>query len=209
MAPAIESFRNSFPDLRTMPSVYLLHSLGEMDGGTRMFGDRHYLIFGADVMVAAHDFDDERPFLHHELFHVYHEQFFPSCDKVWCNLWAEGLAVHVAHVLNPEASDSQLLLTAPEPIRAQVDEHLADVICAVQARFDSSDSSDVGALFSFERLSPTVPPRAGYYVGLLIAERVAAGRRLGDLARLPPAEAHDLVRSALDDLADCEVSSAV
>jgi hypothetical protein len=49
------------------------------------------LVFGADVMVSAHDYGDEEPFLHHQLFHVYHQQFFPECDQVWCGLWTEGL----------------------------------------------------------------------------------------------------------------------
>ena len=56
--------------------------------------------------------------MHHELFHLYHSRAFEGCDAVWCGLWREGLAVHVAAELNPGASDAELVLTMPVPLRA-------------------------------------------------------------------------------------------
>jgi hypothetical protein len=201
--PAIDAFRRAFPDLEIKTPVYLLHSLGEMDGGTRTLGGREVLIFGADVMASVHTFDDETPFLHHELFHVHHQRFFPECDKVWCALWTEGLAVYVAQQLNPSASDDQLLLTEPEPIRAQVDAHLAEAVCAARSRLDSNASDDLRALFSFKRLSSAVPPRAGYYIGYLAVRSAGAARSIDQLARLPPAEVRPLLEKQLAELANC------
>jgi hypothetical protein len=208
LRPAIRSFHAALPDMQTMPPVYLLHSLGEMDGGTRMLGGRIVLMFGADVMVSEHDYEDEAPFLHHELFHVYHQQFFPGCDQVWCALWTEGLAVYAAQQLNPRASDSQLLLTAPEPIRPQVDAHLEEAVCAVRTRLSSNDSSDLRAFFSFGRLSATVPPRAGYYIGYLVAKRAGAAHSVAELAHLSPAEVRPLLRQLLDTLVRLPMTSA-
>ncbi|HEY4366687.1 MAG TPA: hypothetical protein VGN07_05585 [Steroidobacteraceae bacterium] len=204
LRPALETFRRAFPDVQALPPVYLLHSLGEMDGGTRKLGGKLVLIFGADVMVTAHDFKDEQPFLHHELFHVYHQHYFPECTQVWCGLWLEGLAVYVAQQLNPQSSDSQLLLMQPEPIRAQVDAHLQDAICAARARLSSSDDADMDALFSFKRLNADVPPRAGYYIGYLAAKQAGKTRSLSELAHLSQAEARPVLERALAQIAKCQ-----
>ncbi|MFO1311384.1 MAG: hypothetical protein U1F41_04895 [Burkholderiales bacterium] len=44
--PARDAFVGAFPDLGPIDDVYLLHSLGEMDGGTRTIGGRRYLVRG-------------------------------------------------------------------------------------------------------------------------------------------------------------------
>jgi hypothetical protein len=201
--PALDKFRRTFPDMHALPPVYLLHSLGEMDGGTRELGGRVVLIFGADVMARAHDFVDEEPFLDHELFHVYHQHYFPGCEEVWCGLWSEGLAVYVAQQMNPQSSDSQLLLTQPEPIRAEVDVHLNESVCAARKRLSSKQESDMEALFSFKRLSANIPPRAGYYIGFLAAKQAAKTRSLVELAHLSPAQVRPVLEQALDALAPC------
>ena len=71
-----------------------------MDGGTRSVKGQRYLVFGADVMARVTTPGRERPFFHHELFHVYNEKFFSECDPLWCALWMEGLAVYVSERLN-------------------------------------------------------------------------------------------------------------
>lgn len=46
----IATFTAIFPDYRPQVETWFLHSLGEMDGGTREFNGHHYLMFGADMM---------------------------------------------------------------------------------------------------------------------------------------------------------------
>ncbi|MEO9132085.1 MAG: hypothetical protein ABI240_12855 [Sphingomonas sp.] len=86
-------FRSFFPDYRLTMPVYLVHSLGEMDGGTRTLNGHQAAIFGADVIARIHDETTIGPFLDHELFHLYHASYFPDCDALWCSLWEEELAV--------------------------------------------------------------------------------------------------------------------
>ena len=200
--PALQDFERALPGLRALPPIYLLHSLGEMDGGTRGFTGGTVLIFGADVM-ATHEFTDERPFLHHELFHVYHQQFFTGCEELWCSLWSEGLAVYAAQQLNPTASDGQLLLTQPEPIRAKVDANLARVVCKIRTLLDSKAPGERQGLFSFERFDEVTPPRAGYYVGYLAARRAGTRQSLDALARLSNNEAKSVVSTALAEVVTC------
>lgn len=203
LTPAYASFTRAFPDMGDIGDVYLLHSLGEMDGGTRPFDGRQYLIFGADVMGRSHPYQDEEPFFHHELFHVYHQRTFPGCEAIWCALWSEGLAVHVARSLNPEATADQLLLTVPENIPPAVDSNLQEAVCAVRDRFDSVRQSDNAALFSFGRLNERLPPRFGYYVGYLVAREAGRTRSLQQLAHLTPDQARPIIEAALSRLATC------
>ena len=186
------------------PPIYLVHSLGEFDGGTRDLPGGSRLLFGADVIAKIHTGDHAiQPFFHHELFHILHHRRFAGCDQVWCNLWSEGLAVYVASELNPGASDEALLLTLPEPIRPAVEKDRAAAVCAVAQRLNSTDPKDYAGLFSFERLRPSRPPRFGYYVGYLTAQELARTRSLDDLAHLDVDHARPLVAAALGRLADC------
>lgn len=203
IAPAFASFRGAFPDARPVGDIYLLHSLGEMDGGTRSFSTGVHLIFGADVMGRAHPYDDEEPFFHHELFHTYHLRNFSDCGSVWCALWIECLAVYAAKTLNPGATDEQLLLTIPEPIPADVDANLAEAVCLIKARINSRDSADLRALFSFSRMNERLPPRFGYYVGYLVAREAGRTRSLQELAAMNNLQAAPIVDAALGQLAVC------
>jgi hypothetical protein len=189
--------------MRGYPPVYLVNSLGEFDGGTREVGGRTVLMFGADVIARIHMDHDIQPFFHHELFHLYHHRYFPECEPIWCGLWAEGLATYAARTLNPKASDAELLLTTPEPLRAAVEKDRKGAVCAVTARLESTSQKDYGALFSSDRLSPTLPPRFGYYVGYLVAEEIGRTHTLKQMAQMKPPQARRAVDAALARLADC------
>ena len=177
-----------------------------MDGGTRDLPSGTALIFGADVIVRIHPDDRLMPLFDHELFHVYQSQTtkIQDCDQVWCSLWVEGLAVYVAQRLNPGATDAELLLTFPEPIRPAIDGHRGEAICTVLAKLGSRDEKDMGAMFSTGRLSPNLPPRFGYYVGYLVARDLGRSRSLETLARLQGPALRTLIARSLANLASCK-----
>jgi hypothetical protein len=54
-----------------------------------------------------------------------------------------------------------------------------------------------------EPLSPNLPRRFGYYVGLLVVSDVGKHRTLKQLAALTPDQAHKLVIESLSRMADC------
>ena len=206
LAPAYDSFERAFPDLRPVGPIYIVHSIGEFDGGTRNVSGQSRLLFGADVMAQVHHFGDETPFFQHELFHVYHAQFFSECEEMWCVLWSEGLAVLVAQRLNPRATDAELLLTSPQPIRPEVDRNRSAAVCAVASRLSSTDSADYASLFSNSSPIANLPPRFGYYVGYLVATEAARVRSITELAHLDNKNAGDLVTATLAQLAHCRGS---
>ena len=203
LAPARTSFEAQFGSMRGYPPIYLVNSLGEFDGATRELPEGTRLVFGADVIARVHGDGKIQPFFHHELFHLMHNRTFPECDQIWCGLWAEGLATHVARTLNPDASDAELLLTLPEPIRPAVDASRDHAICAITARLDSTDPKDYRAIFSNGRLDARLPPRFGYYVGLLVAEELGRTRDLKQLAALDHAAVRPLIERTLRTMGTC------
>ncbi len=203
LEPAIASFVGTFRDFRSVGHIALLHSLGEMDAGTRTVSGQSYLVFGADVMARLHAPGNERPFFHHELFHVYNEQFIGNCEPLWCALWTEGLAVYVSEQLNPGATDADLLLTSPGPIRAAVDANLAHAVCVIRARLDSTTEPDYASFFLGNSSFEDLPPRAGYYVGYLALKQAGKSHSLSALAHLSQQQARAALDDALTGLATC------
>lgn len=88
------SFKATFPDFEPPEDIYVVHSLGEMDGGTRPIDGKDILIFGIDRMALEHGDGNESAFFDHELFHHYHLPRVAECGthSVWSSLWVEGLA---------------------------------------------------------------------------------------------------------------------
>lgn len=202
---AVVRFEDAFPDAGHLGDIYLVHSLGEMDGGMRDLDGRRYLIFGAEMIARYHPPGQEEPFFSHELFHRYHSRWFSDCEQLWCGVWAEGLAVLAAEHLHPGASDEALLLATPEPLRAPVDADRSAAVCAIVSRLDSTNARDQAAILSAGdgRLSPRLPPRFGYYVGYLAAREAARARPLAELARLSPQDARQTLAAGLAALAAC------
>lgn len=197
-------FREAFPDFRPAVPIYLVHSLGEMDGGGRTLRGREVMVFGADVIARIHDAKSIGPFFDHELFHIYHGQHFADCGELWCSLWIEGLAVYVAARMNPSADDAGLLLTQPRPIRPEVEARLGEVVSFTQAKFASKDAADIRAFFMGGSSATTpYPPRFGYYLGYRLAAAIGAKHDLQALAKMPPAEVRPLLQEALAKLAPC------
>jgi hypothetical protein len=57
-------------------------------------------------------------------------------------------------------------------------------------------------------LSPNLPRRFGYYVGLMVVTDVGRHRTLKQLAALTPDEVHKLVEQSLSRMADCPLATA-
>ena len=204
IAPAQASFERAFGPMTGYPPVLLVNSLGEFDGGTRTLNGKGYLMFGADMIDRIYKSTPIQPFFHHELFHLYHGRTFEECEPIWCSLWSEGLAVHVAKTLNPDANDASLLLTFPVSLREAVEKDRRGAICSVVAKLDSTKDEDYPPLFQ-GRPNPggAFPPRYGYYVGYLVAQDLGRTRSLKQLAALKASEVRPLVEASLRRMADC------
>ena len=198
LATATARFRRVFPRFASPFPIYLYHSLGERDGGTDYLepGHRHVMLFGADMIVALHADSSLQPFLDHELFHLQHATAFADCDQFWCVLWQEGLAVNAAATMTPGATDHQLTLDVPAPIRAPTDARWPVALCYAAENFDSTEGNAVAnALQSGTQPPRGLPVRFGYYLGYRLS--LATGRNIAALAPLDNEHARVLLRATL------------
>lgn len=200
LSSAVKRFRTLFPDFVPPLPIYLVHSLGMRDGGSDIMRGRKVMLFGADVIARIHNDDSLRPFLDHELFHLEHARHFADCDQLWCPLWQEGLATYAASAMTPGATDHQLLLDQPAPIRAATDARWAEALCWISTRFDSVRGDDSDAAFTGGVEPSGLPSRFGYYVGMRIVAEAVKRRSLPELARLDDKAARPLVGAALGTL---------
>ncbi len=192
------SFIKSVPGLNKDFDIYITHSFGEMDGGTRRIGDKIYFILGVDGMIKYHkDFSSEIPFFHHELFHVYHGQYLPEEDILWVALWAEGLATYVSEQLNPQASMKDLMLDLPEgmigKIQANIDYHWMDLT----EKLTSKNEVDYETYFLLSSKDKKIVKRAGYYLGYLLAKEIGRTRSVPQMAQMRSDEILPLLKATI------------
>ncbi|MEH3099743.1 hypothetical protein [Sphingomonas adhaesiva] len=195
---AIGRFRQVFPDFAAPLPIYLYHSLGQRDGGSDylQLGKRHVMLFGADMIAKYHSDDSFEPFLIHEIFHLEHARHFADCDQLWCTVWQEGLAVNATATMMPHATDHQLLLDIPTPVRAPMEARWTDALCFVAAHFDDTDSAATASALQMGGKPPDgLPDRFGYYVGFRLAQ--ATGLKITQLSRLGNMDARTVARDGL------------
>jgi hypothetical protein len=197
---SVQHFRHVFPNFEPPMPIILAHDLGERDGGSARIGGRKVMIFGADLIAKYHDEATIRPFIDHELFHLEHARYFADCDQLWCPLWQEGLATDAASTMNPGATDHQLILDIPRPIRAESDANWNDALCRVSNAFDSDDPQAISDAFLGSRHPVGLPPRYGYYVGFRIAMVAQREVPIQSLVHLNDEAARPVVRRALISL---------
>lgn len=197
----LNSFSESLPDLNKDFDIYITHSFGEMDGGTRKIGNKIYFILGIDGMVKYHKgFESEIPFFHHELFHVYHGQYLPEEQVLWIALWAEGLATYASQKLNPSASMKDLMLDIPEGMVSRIDNQLEFHWDDLSKKLESKTDADYETYFLMSSKDKKIIPRSGYYLGYLIAVELGKDRSVAELAKLKPTEILPLMKTAISRL---------
>ena len=123
-------------------------------------------------------------------------ELWPRVNSGLCLL--DRAAVLLSDAENESATDAQLLLVEPVPLRAAVEANRKEAFELVLARLDSTDGS---ALFGGRSTSGSLPSRAGYYIGYLVAREAAKTHSLEQLAAMPEAEVRPLIRSVVQRLA--------
>lgn len=198
----MKTFNATFPNYRNTVPIYLVHSLGEMDGGPRELNGKVHLIFGADMMASLNPDGNAAPLFHHELFHIMHRQKF-ACDTqpVWAALWGEGLAVYASEVMNPGANEKELLLDYPQGMAIDTRARLPAAWANALSVLDSTDEKVAVEMFTMSGKDASLPVRRGYYLGYLVAKEAGKTRGLAELAALDCKQAGELVHEIVRKLA--------
>ena len=193
-------FQKNFDDFNLGFDIHIMHSLGEMDGGSRTIEGKQYFIFGVDSIARFHDFPNDKPFFAHEFLHFYQAQFFSGPEMIWTALWTEGLATYISEVLNPGASPAEILLDFPKGMIADCDKILPELWRRIDSLLTSSSEEEYEKFFLLSSKDPQVPRRAGYYLGYLVAKQFHAGESLKDLAKLQGPILLARIRAAIEVL---------
>lgn len=197
----LESFIAAVPGLDRNFDVYITHSFGDMDGGTRKIGDKVYFILGIEGMVKYHrGFSSEIPFFHHELFHVYHGQYLPEEQVMWIALWAEGLATYASEKLNPKASMKDMMLDLPEGMVKRIDGDLNYHWKDLKSKMTSKKDDDYETYFLMSSKGKRITTRAGYYLGYLLAKDLGKTKSLPELAQMNPKEILPMLEKKMVEL---------
>jgi hypothetical protein len=115
----IAGFRKSFPDFHCDFPIYLMISLGHMDGAGRVVGATPALVLGVEMIDRIEAPAQTPVFFAHELFHRYNYRVAGFSDDpgdrqpIWRTLWAEGLATYVSAELNPDHPLSDAMIFPP------------------------------------------------------------------------------------------------
>ncbi len=207
IARGVARFRR-LPGFRCGFDIYLADTLGAMDGAGRVVDGRPALVIGVDALQAERNKISLRVFLSHELFHRYHYEVGGFSDDpadrqaIWRALWAEGLATYASKVLTPGASTSEALML-PKDLEARAAPMTGQIAAALLAASDRIDADVFRTYFTSGGAEVTqrgLPWRSGYYIGYLVAERLAHRFSLAQLAHLRNGEAHRLVLETLRQL---------
>jgi hypothetical protein len=209
-------FEVQAPDLKAGAQVYLLPAPRTAVGGAvRPLKDVDLVVFGvqevASTLGTRTGFD---VLVHHELTHLYHQQvnaemrtmiaevylppYATGGAKLYQVLWLEGLAVYTSRLLNPGAPDKEVLLS--DEVAADVKSRWPRLGGDIRDHLDSSQKADIDA-YLFDSVSGKgIPRRAGYFVGMLVAQRLAKDYPYAKLCRLAGPKLREEIERALRDL---------
>ena len=201
----MQEFRQTFPDYRCDFTFYIAPSFGNMDGSAATVNGQHRIIFAPDVIPRFHKLNELKVLIDHETFHIYHhqatgvfgvdEEAIPTIEAA---LWSEGLATLVSWRMNPAVSLDVALLQPgiPEGARA----HMPAIATELLTHLEERDESTYARYFEGGKPPDGYPPRAGYYVGVLIAQNLSKRYTLRQLAHLKGSVLHRAIVSELQQL---------
>jgi hypothetical protein len=198
------SFVDSLADFVWDGRVYFYPSLYMRDGGTMTIDGSTSLVFGVDMIARLNGAEADLTVLfHHELFHVYHAQRLRGMSgpqPLYRQVWREGLATYASQRLNPGRSELDVLLQ-DSTLADEGPAALPMLAREMLAQVDDTAPATASAWLLARRTRPEIPPRAGYLIGLRVAQLMGERRSLRELARLDGPELRTRMVEALEFLA--------
>jgi uncharacterized protein YjaZ len=197
-----------FPDFKCNFPIYFADTLGALDGAGRIVNQQRVLVLGLGSLAQEQKHISLPVFLTHEFFHRYHflaagfSDDLEDRQEIWRNLWAEGLATYMSEVLTPGATEADALML-PRDLAQRAEPLTARMAADLLQGLDTTDEQLFGVYFTSNPRTERhgIPPRAGYYVGYVVARRLAARHTLAELAHLQGEELHREIQQTLRELA--------
>jgi hypothetical protein len=165
--------------------VYVAPSLFSSDGQVQWIGGRPVVMFGVDVraytereILAGNGRRDVRAVVLHEFIHAYHFQRNPEAraaieqnpPPLYQSLWIEGLAACLSHRWTPGGTIARSL-SSPRLAR-EVPGRVHRLAAELAGALDTARFETRRDWFWLNSKRTDLPPRAGYAIGMLAADRV-------------------------------------
>jgi hypothetical protein len=214
LTSSIEVFLKRFPQFDASNlTIYVLPSFGRFQAQSRLLNGKPVLLIDTGFFATLAAGVIYRPFVHHELVHLYHYQLRPDLGEaaeaffhggpppsLATALWLEGLAVHTARELNPAAPDSQLFPSADivSATRAQSPRLLQ----LVEARAGDARIGAICGFFYFPcaEQSDAIPLNSGYVLGERLVDRMLKARSLEQVMLLRDSDVTAAIRQAAQEI---------
>ena len=218
---AWRGFAKQVPDLKQGANVFLIPApRAAVGGAVRPLGEENAVIFGAEeISTVIASQRASNVLVRHEMTHLYHMQVNPEIRqmiaevymppyatdraKLYQVLWLEGLAAYMSKALNPAATDKEVLLS--DSVAGDVKSLWPGIGLDIRRHLDSSKKDDIDAYLFDNDASGHIPKRAGYFVGMLIAKRMAKKHSFAELCRLTGPDLRSEVERALRELENTSI----
>jgi uncharacterized protein YjaZ len=191
----LAEFKRHLPGFRPATDFYLTISFS-FQGKVLDVGGRRVLALGLESFKSDLQLSIT---VAHELFHLFHFETFSAKGGLYRSLWAEGLAVYASAVVVPGYRRSAYLGFDVKKMN-RCHELLPRLAADLRRHLGDSRHGRKRLYFGAEDNDTWIPPEAGYYVGLLIAEAVAKRVPLARLARLDKDQVYRLLDAELRKL---------
>lgn len=192
----LAEFKKSFADFDPARDYYITIAFS--------FKGKVVDVAGKDVFaIGLESFGDDvlqfKITVAHELFHLYHFQFFTTSGAIYRKVWAEGMATYASAVIVPGYKDSKYLGFSVEKMNKCYD-LLPKMAAELRKNMGERDEKLERIYLGAEDNDTEIPPEAGYYVGLQIVASLAKKTPIDELAKLKSDKVYSLVEAELKRL---------
>jgi uncharacterized protein YjaZ len=156
-------------------------------------------IFAIGLESFGDDFLQFKITIAHELFHLYHFQYFSASGALYRKVWAEGMAAYASAVIVPGYKESRYLNFSIEKMN-QCYDLLPKIAKELRENMGEKNEKLERIYLGAEDNAARIPPEAGYYVGLQIVSSLAKRTPIVELAKLKSEKVYSLVEAELEKL---------
>lgn len=188
-----EKFLSRFPDFKWDGTVYFLPSLSSFISKQELIKNQKALLLGIDTIAFTRKENTQFwPIFHHELFHLYHQQFQPNAKHLNLDLplydfmWNEGLASYIAGLLNPETSKGEIIQL--DSIKENPKDNLLTIIKVVRENLKVTPDKFYRDYFGLDTTINDKYTNTGNYLYFLAAEKLILGQPLIKVLQIPDEE---------------------
>lgn len=209
----VDSFKTAFPKFDSSElTIYLLPAFGHFQAQARTFQNKPVLLLDSGFFASATQGAIPPAFVHHEMFHIYHGQLCPDVRKgtedffrtgqppsLGTLLWVEGLAVHTARKLDPNATDAELFPSASVVVATQ--SAFANLVRQATDHADDATMPTISGFFYFPRMDrQPIPQNCGYVIGEKLVDEMLKKNSLEQVMLLKGPDLSSAIRQAAAQL---------